>query len=243
MLCATYLINRKPLKSLNLSSPYFKLYNINPSLSHLRVFGCLCFVSTIKAHRTKFEPRVTPCVFIRYSNSQKGHKVLDLENNKIFISRDVIFHEHHLPFHFKSATQPSDAGSIFMPTITPILHSNINPYSTFSHVPDSTSSQTAPSPQSSPSTTPIHPSSPSPENTTINPSTSPPPILNDTSVLTPVRRSVRQSKPPTYLKDFYCNAVQSTENYTPHWCNLVTFPHTSPFHQALALVHRTQYLL
>ena len=96
LLCATYLINRMPLSVLKHKSPYELLHQSPPVLDHLRTFGCLCFVSTSKVHRTKFDSRADACVFLGYSLTQYGYKVLNLLNHKVFVSRDVIFHEKHL---------------------------------------------------------------------------------------------------------------------------------------------------
>ena len=37
-------------------------------------------------------------MFLGYPYGIKGYKVLDLESNSIFISRDVIFYEHIFPY-------------------------------------------------------------------------------------------------------------------------------------------------
>lgn len=71
LLTATRLINRMPLSCLGHVTPYEKLYGKTPSLQHLKVFGCLIFASTIKTHRTKFDSRVVPCVFIGYPTRQR----------------------------------------------------------------------------------------------------------------------------------------------------------------------------
>lgn len=99
LLSAAHLINRMPLSTLEFRTPYEKLNGVKPSLAHLRVFGCLCFVSTLKSHRNKFDQRASPSVFLGYPTGQKAYKVLNLETNKIHVSRDVIFHEKHLPYH------------------------------------------------------------------------------------------------------------------------------------------------
>lgn len=120
ILCATYLINRMSLQSINNSTPYFKLYNKPASLDHLRTFGCLCFVSTTQSHRTKFTVRATPGVFLGYVANTKGYKVLDISSKKIIVSRDVKFYEKHFPYHFTLVSDfTSYPSSIYLPVMTP----------------------------------------------------------------------------------------------------------------------------
>lgn len=121
VLCACYLINRMPLKNINEMTPYQKLYNEPHLLDNLRVFDCLCYVNTIKSHRSKFDPGSLPCAFISYPPHQNAYKVLDLINKKIIMSGDVVFHEHHFPYHIltqESTTHNVYKSSIFLPNIT-----------------------------------------------------------------------------------------------------------------------------
>lgn len=48
VLCAAYIINIMPLSALHNVSPFHNLHDTIPDTSHLRSFGCLCFVSIIK---------------------------------------------------------------------------------------------------------------------------------------------------------------------------------------------------
>ena len=64
ILTATYIINRLPSTYLHNKCPFTILYNQEPQYSHMRSFGCLCFPTTHKHQRTKFEPRATPHVFL-----------------------------------------------------------------------------------------------------------------------------------------------------------------------------------
>lgn len=74
-----------PLQSIGNLTPYEKLHGHKPTYEHLRAFGCICYVSTSKVNRTKFDGREKSCVFIGHSPSHKGYKILDPKSNKISI--------------------------------------------------------------------------------------------------------------------------------------------------------------
>ncbi|KAJ0435793.1 putative RNA-directed DNA polymerase [Helianthus annuus] len=100
VLTATYLINRIPSSVLLGKSPYEVMFGSQPSLKHLKNFGCLCF-STILNNSNKFSSRAEKCVLIGYSNVKKGYKLWSLENKTILFSRDVKFYEEIYPFKQK----------------------------------------------------------------------------------------------------------------------------------------------
>jgi hypothetical protein len=74
------------------------LFSAPPSFDHFRIFGCLCYASTLTRQRTKFDPRAKPSVFVGYSSLHKGYRLFDLHTQSYFISRDVVFYEHIFPF-------------------------------------------------------------------------------------------------------------------------------------------------
>ena len=90
---ACYLINRTPTKILSDLSPFEVLNKIKPSLNHLRVFGCVCYVLKPGELRNKLEAKSIKGMFIGYSITQKGYKCYDPETRKVMVSRDVKFVE------------------------------------------------------------------------------------------------------------------------------------------------------
>ncbi|GJU93188.1 retrovirus-related pol polyprotein from transposon TNT 1-94 [Tanacetum coccineum] len=62
-----------PSSVLNGKSSYEMIYKKCPTLSHLRVFGCLCF-ATIVNNSDKFGSRSEKCVMIGYSSVKKGYR-------------------------------------------------------------------------------------------------------------------------------------------------------------------------
>ncbi|KAL3368368.1 hypothetical protein AABB24_009309 [Solanum stoloniferum] len=101
-----YVLNRIPSIVLQNKSPYEVLYNKAPSLLHMRVIGCLCFV-TYFTQKDKFRPRAIRSILVGYSSSQKGYKFYDLENRLFFINRDVAFMETIFPFKESLTDQQS----------------------------------------------------------------------------------------------------------------------------------------
>ncbi|XP_019239769.1 PREDICTED: uncharacterized protein LOC109219749 [Nicotiana attenuata] len=60
------IINRIPSSILVGKSPYEMLHGKQPSLSHLRVLGCICFATNLIKH-DKFEPRAVRSVLLGYA--------------------------------------------------------------------------------------------------------------------------------------------------------------------------------
>jgi transposase InsO family protein len=63
---ATFLINRRPCTSTDVTTPFQLLLGCSPDYSLLRVFGSLCYPNLNSTTANKLCPRFTLCVFIGY---------------------------------------------------------------------------------------------------------------------------------------------------------------------------------
>lgn len=91
----------------------FEKYDHLPQLSHLKVFGSLCYATDPKKV-DKFAPRVVPAVHLGYSQTQKGYILYDLASKSFFVSRDTNFKEEVFPFkELKSSPDPLLPGLSF----------------------------------------------------------------------------------------------------------------------------------
>jgi len=69
---AAHIINMLPTPVLNYFSPHEMLYKIPQDFNQLKVFGSLCYVSTLSTNRSKFDPRTSKCVLIGFKKINKG---------------------------------------------------------------------------------------------------------------------------------------------------------------------------
>ncbi|GJR87878.1 ribonuclease H-like domain-containing protein [Tanacetum coccineum] len=103
--------SRLPSFVLNGKSPYEMIYKKCPTLSHLRVFGCLCF-ATIVNNNDKFSSRSEKCVMIGYSNFKKGYRLYSLDKHQFIFLRDVKFFENIFPFK-DSEVEKNESANVF----------------------------------------------------------------------------------------------------------------------------------
>lgn len=100
------------------------LYNELPNFASLRVFGSLSFATTLIAHMTKLDSRARNVFFfLGFKPGTEEYVLLDILNRNIFISMNVVFHEHIFPLHAHSHSIPA----ISLPKDTFILDSDVPP--------------------------------------------------------------------------------------------------------------------
>ena len=145
---ACYLLNRRPSSSISHEVPFTRLHGQPPTYSHLRVFGCLCYPNLQATSPHKLAPRSAACIFLGYPSSHKGYRCLNLETQRIIISRHVVFDETVFPFSTASvlpfprsldflldndsvsvpcSTVPAGGGPSSTPTVAPSTLDGVQP--------------------------------------------------------------------------------------------------------------------
>jgi hypothetical protein len=208
VLQAVYIINRIPSPLLNNQSPYALCFHHQPDLNDLKVFGCLCYASTIQSHRTKLDVRARKFVYLGHKQGVKGAVLFDLNTKNIFVSRNVTFHEQILPYQSSTSNSHwqyhSDHETVSADTNVEHVNYEDDPISvTHNHNPPSNTNTndhietpSSPIPHNNPSDTP--------DNHSATPAT--PHTTNDHFI---PRRSTRPthlpSHLPSHLSDYICN--------------------------------------
>ena len=94
---AVYIMNRVPSRVIEFQTPYQKLQTFfdtphQPNLEP-RTFGCIVYVHIPKVLHSKLDPCAQRCVFVGYSDFQKGYRCYCPQTHKLHVSLDVSFHE------------------------------------------------------------------------------------------------------------------------------------------------------
>ena len=146
---AVYLLNRSPTKSLKGKTPFEAWYGKKPGVRHLRTFGCLAFAKRVGPGVTKLSDRSTRGVFLGYETGSKGYRVYDPVNNKLIVTRGVIFDETKGWNWVENGGESSDSDSVSATFSVQFFDTEPNP--TTKAGPDSDDGASPLSPQAIPS--------------------------------------------------------------------------------------------
>ena len=90
---AIYVKNRLPSPKVVHKTPFEIVYNLKPSVKHMRVFGCQTYILMPKENRLKWDPKARAGIFLGYEEVSKAYRVYDIEAGQVVVSRDVNFDE------------------------------------------------------------------------------------------------------------------------------------------------------
>nr|KYP60819.1 Retrovirus-related Pol polyprotein from transposon TNT 1-94 [Cajanus cajan] len=90
---ATHILNRCPTSVLPNMTPEEAWKERKPSVTHLKVFGCIGYVHVPDVTRKKLDEKSIKCVYVGVSEESKAFRMYNPETKKIIISRDVVFDE------------------------------------------------------------------------------------------------------------------------------------------------------
>ena len=93
IMTATRLKNIVPTKERGTRNPYELWYGRKPTVSYIKVFGCMAYYFIPKINRSKLSPRARKGIFIGYCDDSRSYRVYDPEYRKINIVRNVKFDE------------------------------------------------------------------------------------------------------------------------------------------------------
>ncbi|WVZ52097.1 LOW QUALITY PROTEIN: hypothetical protein U9M48_003187 [Paspalum notatum var. saurae] len=90
---ACYIANRIFLRALLGKTSYELRFGRQPSIKHLRAFGCRCFVLKKAGHLDKFESRCLDGIFLGYASNSRAFRVWILEAKQVVETCEVSFDE------------------------------------------------------------------------------------------------------------------------------------------------------
>lgn len=91
---SVYLLNCSLTKAIDGKTPEEVFTGHKPTVSHLRVFGCVAHVHVPSQKRRTLDSKSQPMIFTSYATRSKGFRFWDPSRCDIVLSRDGIFDEH-----------------------------------------------------------------------------------------------------------------------------------------------------
>lgn len=95
---AAYQLNRTASRTRSHNLTPYELWTGHiPSVSHLRIFGCVAYAHIPKVNRQKLDPKSVKTFFVGYCSDTKAYRLWDAKLQRMLVSRDVIFDELSVP--------------------------------------------------------------------------------------------------------------------------------------------------
>ena len=88
-----YITNRVPCAAWPDKTPHEVCFGKRPDLSNLCVFGARGYAHVDKSKRSKLDDKAFPCMFVGYSTTTKGIRVIDLNTHRVKVVRSARFQE------------------------------------------------------------------------------------------------------------------------------------------------------
>ncbi|KAL3690152.1 hypothetical protein R1sor_016461 [Riccia sorocarpa] len=160
---AIYLVNVTPTRANSGVPPYTKFFGRRPDLSHLRIFGCTAYMHVPSNERTKLDSKTRSGMVVGYDTHSKAYRVYDPEIKKVRICRDVHFDEHKMGWIPSiSSLEPVPAQSSPSPSVLQFHSRDLDSTSPPGPPPSSADHHNLPD-SSSPRSSPLSPTSITPE--------------------------------------------------------------------------------
>ena len=116
---AAYLLNRLPTKRLQGRTPHEAMHGFKPDVSHLRVFGSICYpLDVVKDPSSSVTAK--PHIFVGYDDLSRGYRCLDPKTLNFKVRHSVQFDEQWRPRDVIVGSPISEADHPLL-TSTPVV--------------------------------------------------------------------------------------------------------------------------
>nr|GEU52826.1 hypothetical protein [Tanacetum cinerariifolium] len=90
---ACYTQNRSIIIPTHEKTPYHIINDRKPSIKHLYIFGCICYITIDSENLDKMKEKGDLCILVGYSNQSKGYRVYNKRTRMIVESIHILFDE------------------------------------------------------------------------------------------------------------------------------------------------------
>ena len=103
--------------------PYEAWNGHKPMVSHMLVFGCLAYALVLSQQHHKLDDKAKKCIFVEYSDENKGYRLYHPLTDTIIVSQDVVFVENSAFPFLECKKQPIVSSQDVFDTLLPLFQS------------------------------------------------------------------------------------------------------------------------